>query len=72
LPSECEDTASAALVFLCIFDTFRVHPDIAVANLSRPIPTMRVDASANSLAWAYEENSMQPFWVPELPLAASN
>ena len=36
-PSECKDSASAAPVFLCIFDTFRVHPDIAVANLSRPI-----------------------------------
>src|ERR1017187_5013930 len=37
--SECEDTSSVFPVFLCIFDTFRVHPDIAVANLSRPIPS---------------------------------
>ena len=27
-----------------------------------------IDASANSLARAYEEMSAQPFWVPELPL----
>src|ERR1700690_1612434 len=27
-----------------------------------------IEASANSLARAYEENSVQPFWVPELPL----
>jgi CRISPR-associated protein Cas1 len=31
-----------------------------------------IEASANSLARAYEEMSVQPFWVPELPLAASN
>jgi hypothetical protein len=31
-PSECKDRASAAPVFLCIFDTFSVHPDIVVAN----------------------------------------
>ena len=29
-----------------------------------------IDASANSLARAYEEMSVQPFWVPELPGAA--
>jgi hypothetical protein len=38
-PSECKDSTSAAPVFLCIFDMFRVHPDIAVANLGRPIPS---------------------------------
>src|SRR5271169_4996578 len=26
-------------VFPCIFDTFRLHPDIALANRSRPIPS---------------------------------
>jgi len=26
-------------VFPCNFDTFSLHPDIAVANLSRPIPS---------------------------------
>jgi len=31
-----------------------------------------IEASANSLARAYEENSVQPFWVPELPLLAAN
>jgi CRISPR-associated protein Cas1 len=31
-----------------------------------------IDASANSLARAYEEMSVQPFWVPELPLLAAN
>ena len=31
-----------------------------------------IDASANSLARAYEEMSAVPFWVPELPLAALN
>jgi CRISPR-associated protein Cas1 len=32
-----------------------------------------IEASANSLARAYEEMSVQLFWVPELPLlAASN
>ena len=30
-----------------------------------------IDASANSLARAYEEMSVQPFWVPELPAAAA-
>ena len=28
-----------------------------------------IDASANSLARAYEEMSAQPFWVPELPIS---
>jgi hypothetical protein len=28
--------------------------------------------SANSLARAYEENTVSPFWVPELPLLAAN
>lgn len=31
-----------------------------------------IDASANSLARAYEEMSIEPFWVPELPLVSGN
>jgi CRISPR-associated protein Cas1 len=31
-----------------------------------------IDASANSLARAYEELSSVPFWVPELPVAANS
>jgi hypothetical protein len=30
-----------------------------------------IDASANSLARAYEKSSADQFWVPELPEAAS-
>jgi CRISPR-associated protein Cas1 len=30
-----------------------------------------IDASANSLARAYEEMSPEPFWVPEIPVAAA-
>jgi CRISPR-associated protein Cas1 len=30
-----------------------------------------IDASANSLARAYEQHSVEPFWVPELPEAVS-
>ena len=30
-----------------------------------------IDASANSLARAYEELSAVPFWVPELPAVAA-
>jgi hypothetical protein len=57
LPSERKDSASAP-VLLCISDTFRVHPDIAVANLSRPIRS-KIVCSQGYLTFEFRAASLQ-------------